>query len=101
MSGPSTCIVLVVVVAAFLYAVVSLLYGLVTGRQLMGLSPSRSHLSDLLVFGAGGSAALFVVLCPNGNGDYARYLTPAVIFAAVLAALVVSHLMTFVRTARP
>jgi hypothetical protein len=91
-------IVLVVVVAAFLYAVVSLLYGLATGRQLMGLSPSRSHLSDLLVFGAGGSAALFVVLCPNGNGDYARYLTPAVIFAAVLAALVVSHLMTFVRT---
>jgi hypothetical protein len=65
-------IVLVVVVGAFLYAVVSLVYGLATGRQLMGLSPSRSHLSDLLVLGAGGSAALFVVLCPNGNGDYAR-----------------------------
>jgi len=94
-------IVLVVVVAAFLYAVVSLVYGIVTGQQLMGLSPSRSHLNDLLMFGAGGSAALFVVLCPNGNGDYARYLTPAVIFAAVLAASVVAHLMALVRTTRP
>jgi len=93
-------LVLVVVVAAFVYAVVSLLIGIATGRQFMGLSQSRSHLNDLLVFGAGGSAALFVVLCPNGNGDYARYLTPAVIFAAVIAASVVSHLMTSVRTAR-
>jgi hypothetical protein len=93
-------LVLVVVVAAFLYAVVSLVFGFVTGRQLMGLSPSRSQLNDLLLFGAGGSAALFVALCPNGNGDYARYLTPAVIFAAVLAASVVAHLMTFVRTDR-
>jgi hypothetical protein len=93
-------LVLVVVVAAFVFAVVSLVFGAVTGRQLLALSPARSHLNDLLLSGAGGSAALFVVLCPNGNGDYARYLTPAVIFAAVLAASVVAHVMTLVRTER-
>jgi hypothetical protein len=90
-------LVLVVVVLSLFYAVVSLGFGLVTGRELTGLSPSRSHLNDLLLFGAGGSAGLFVVLCPNDNGDYARYLTAAVIFAAVLAGSMVAHMMTFMR----
>jgi hypothetical protein len=90
-------LVLIVVVLSLLYAVVSLGFGLATGRELTGLSPSRSHLHDLLLFGAAGSAGLFVVLCPNGNGDYARYLTAAVIFAAVLAGSVVAHMMTISR----
>jgi hypothetical protein len=90
-------VALVVVVLCILYAAASLAFGLATGRELTGLSPSRSHLHDLLLFGAGGSAGLFVALCPNTNGDYARYLTAAVIFATLLAASVIAHLMTMVR----
>jgi len=93
-------LVLAVVVASLLFAVASLGLGVATGRHLTGLSPSRSHLNDLLLLGSAGSAGLFVVLCPNGNGDYARYLTPAVVLGAVLAASVVAHLSTLLTSER-
>jgi hypothetical protein len=93
-------LVLVVVALAVCLAMVSLVYGVVRAKSLLDIDPSRSLLHDLLLFGAGGSAGLFVVLCPNGNGDYARYLTPAIVFAAVLAASLSGHVLTKVSDAR-
>lgn len=84
---------LAVVLGALLLEVVSLLYGLARGKSMMGISPRRWHLNDLLLCGVGGSIALFIYLCPNGNGDYARYLTPAVVYAALLATTVVAQLL--------
>ncbi|HVB04696.1 MAG TPA: hypothetical protein VNF07_00380 [Acidimicrobiales bacterium] len=46
----------------------------------------RFRLDDLLVLGFLGDLALFEVLTLSKNPGYARYLTPAVIFAVLLAA---------------
>jgi hypothetical protein len=85
---------LVLVLAALALSVLSVAYGLIRGRSPMALSPRRSHLNDLLLCGVAGSIALFIYLCPNGNGDYARYLTPAVIYAALLTTCVVAQLVS-------
>jgi hypothetical protein len=88
-------VALAVVVAGVLCAVASLLHGAVRGRDRRtegGDAADESfHLDDLLVFGVAGSLAIFVYLCPNGNGDYARYLTPAVLFSALLASRWLAH----------
>lgn len=85
---------LVVVLSSLLFALVSLLFGLVRGRPMLAISAPRAHLNDLLLCGVGGSIALFIYLCPNGNGDYARYLTPAAIYAALLAAAIVAQVLS-------
>ena len=85
---------LVMVLAAIALSILFVGYGLIRGRSPMALSPRRSHLNDLLLCGVGGSVALFIYLCPNGNGDYARYLTPAVIYAALLTTCIVAEVVS-------
>lgn len=82
--GPFRYMGLAIVLAGLLIAIASITYGVARGRSLLCFSSTREHLQDMLLLGVGGSIALFIYLCPNGNGDYARYLTPAAIFAAVI-----------------
>jgi hypothetical protein len=93
-------LLLFVVLSAIGFAIASLLFGVVRAKPLLEISASRTLVQDLLLFGTAGSFGLFVVLAPSDNGDLARYLTPAVIFAAVLAGSVVGHLLDRLRDGR-
>jgi len=50
-----------------------------------GRGPASWHLDDVLVLAFFGDIAVFVILTPAANPAFARYLTAAVIFGAVLA----------------
>jgi hypothetical protein len=93
-------LLLFVVLSAIGFAIASLLSGVLRAKPLLEMSASRTLVQDLLLFGTAGSFGLFVVLAPSDNGDLARYLTPAVIFAAVLAGSVVGHLFDRLRDGR-
>jgi hypothetical protein len=93
-------LLLFVVLSAIGFEVVSLLISVVRAKPLLEIDASRAFFQDLLLFGAAGSVGLFVVLSPNDNGDYARYLTPAVIFTVILAGSVVGHVLARVRDNR-
>jgi hypothetical protein len=93
-------LLLIVVLSAIGFEVVALLFGVVCAKPLFEMSPARALVHDLLLFGIVGSVGLFVVLAPSNDGDLARYLTPAVIFAAVLAGSVVGHVLGRLRDRR-
>jgi hypothetical protein len=84
-------LLLVVVLSAIGFECVALLSGVIRAKPLLEMSASRTLVQDLLLFGTAGSVGLFVVLAPSDDGDLARYVTPAVIFATVLAGSVVGH----------
>jgi hypothetical protein len=85
---------LILVLAGVGYALAGLIRGVVRGVN-RPTSPGRSdvewRLEDLLVLGLGADLALFVESCPNNNGDYARYLTAAVIIGVILAGRLVGR----------
>lgn len=81
---------LAAVVAGVAWAAVSLLHGMFVGRP-GSLGGADWRIDDLLVLGALGDALMFGYLTPSANDQYARYLTPGVIFGSVLAARLVSR----------
>jgi hypothetical protein len=97
---------LALIIAAGLVALGSLLYGVVTGRSGTGRRDGRHRstaraetarretwrLDDFLLIGIVGDLVLFVELTlQSNNTQFARYLTPGVIFAAVLAGRLVAR----------
>lgn len=89
---------LILVAVVGLASIYFLLRGLVKGEQNIGQNLHRPHhnnraqrIDAFLLFGVAGSIADFIVLCPNTNGSYARYLSAAAIFAAILAARYVTR----------
>jgi len=93
-------LMLFVVLSAIALEVVALIVGAVRARPFQEMHQSRVLVQDLLLFGTAGSVGLFVVLSPNDDGDYARYLTPAVIFGVVLAGSVVGQVFSRVSSSR-
>jgi len=81
---------LLVVVVCVLFALVSLLKAIVTGRSSAG-SDETWRLDDVLVLAFFADVVLFVLLTPAPNDSYARYLTTSIIFGAVLAGRVVTR----------
>lgn len=55
-------------------------------------SPESWRLDDLLLFGVAGSVLLYLGLALSGTPNYARYLTAAIVFGAVLAGRWVTRL---------
>jgi len=92
-------IAILVVIAAVAGAGLALVWGVVRGRpSSVGASSEGSwRLDDMLLFGVLGSAAAFDVLAESYNAGYARYLTAAIIFGAVLAGRVVGGTIQHLR----
>ncbi|MHB1782676.1 MAG: hypothetical protein ACYCTE_08300 [Acidimicrobiales bacterium] len=87
---------LALVVAGVLVASVDLVRGVLVGHPNRGRVPDGSEpwrLDDLLVLAFFGSVAVFVILTPVASPPYARYLTPAVAFGAILAGRLVARLV--------
>jgi len=82
---------LVVVIVAVALAVADLARG--TARRGDSAEQSTWRLDDLLLMGLVGDLAVFVAVAPNGNGDYARYLSAGVIFGSILAGRRVGKLL--------
>lgn len=87
----------VVILVGFVIALGSVVRGAVMGR-------SDEHgwwrLDDLLLCGCLGDLCLFEVLTLSKNASYARYLTPAVILAVLLAARIVGRQVAATSTPR-
>jgi hypothetical protein len=84
---------IVIVGAGVLWAVGATLAGALFAHRSPPGDQAGWRIDDLLVFGVVGDLALFVGLTPNDNGNYARYLTAAVIFGTILAARTVARLL--------
>ena len=78
------------VAAGVLVGVALLVSGAVRGRR---SSDERGawRIEDLLIGGLLGDLVLFVILTPNDNGNYARYLTAGLVYGVILAARVVGR----------
>ncbi len=84
------------VVAGVAVASVDLVRGVLRGlpgRSTRGDGPELWRLDDLLVLAFFGSVSVFVILTPVASPPYARYLTPAVVFGAILAGRLVARLL--------
>jgi hypothetical protein len=93
-------LLLFIVLSALGFAVVTLLFGVARAKPFLETGASRTLFQDLLLFGAAGSVGLFVVLSPTDNGDYARYLTPAIVFTVVLAGSVLGQVLARLHDSR-
>ena len=80
---------LVLVLVAIVLSAARIVRGVALGDK--GAPERGVGLDDLLTMALLGDLAVFVLVTPDGNGDYARYLTAGVIFAAVLAGRVVAR----------
>lgn len=83
-------IALAAVVTGIAWAAASLVRNMLAGRP-GSLGDADWRIDDLLVLGVIGDALMFGYLTPSANDQYARYLTPGVIFGSVLAARLVSR----------
>jgi hypothetical protein len=90
---------LLVVLAGVGLGVGGMVRGIFSPRR-VARAPVEWRLDDLLVLGLFADLALFVLTCPNNNGDYARYLTAAVILGAILAGRLVGRVAARVRPQR-
>lgn len=92
---------LVIVLGALAVSLVRMVGGALLGAQRGEHAAGEGwRLDDLLVIAFAGDLATFVVVSGTGNGHYARYLTPGVIFAAVLAGRRVGELADVLRRRR-
>lgn len=83
----------VLVAAAVLVATVRLVTRLVRPRQAPVAGTSLALLEDCLLFGLVADLAVFVVGAASNNPEYAKYLTPGVIFAVVLGGRLVAQMV--------
>ncbi len=83
-----------VVCGAVASAAIALVWGFARGRpSVVGRSSDAAwRLDDLLLFGALGAFAAFIVLAASNNPAYGRYLTAGIIFGSILAGRVVGRL---------
>ncbi|HVB05308.1 MAG TPA: hypothetical protein VNF07_03545 [Acidimicrobiales bacterium] len=88
---------LVVVLAGVLAALYSLLRGAAFGTGGDTAEVASWRLEDLLLLGIVGDLVLFVWGSPNGHAEYAKYLTPGVVFGVVLAARAAGRLVAGLR----
>lgn len=90
----------IVVLGAAAAALVALVWGIVRGRTtVVGVAGREAwRLDDLLVFGGIASCVTFVVAAFTPTPQFARYLTAAVIFGAILAGRIVGRLAGTVRS---
>lgn len=79
------------VIACVLVALASYLWTTARGMRRTRRSARSVRIDAFLLFGASGSMASFIGLCPNGNADYGRYLVAAAIFLAILCCRVVAR----------
>ena len=88
-----------VVFGAVASAAIALVWGFVRGRpSVVGRSSEAAwRLDDLLLFGALGSFAAFIVLAASNNPAYGRYLTAGIIFGSILSGRVVGRLVQDLR----
>ena len=77
---------LLVVIVAGLVTVGLFIRSLWFGVSRIALSEEKLRIDLFLLIGAAGSIASYVVLTPNNNGSYVRYLSAAAIFLAILGA---------------
>jgi hypothetical protein len=90
--------------AGFVVGLACLLLGVVSGQPRIGVqgmttrSRSSYRLNDLLVLGVLGDALTFVALRYDFTG--LRYLTPGIVFASILGALLIGHLVISVKNLR-
>jgi len=91
---------LVLLCAGLLAGIVALGGGMFRARPFPPQIGESWRIDDLLVFGVIGDLALFVWASPSGNFEYAKYLTAAVVFGAILAARLVGHGVGRIRSTR-
>jgi len=84
---------LLAVVAAVVVAAVRLVRGAWTGAQRADETSTGWRLDDLLVLACVVDLPLFVVLTTSNDANFVRYLTPLVLFGAVLAGREVGRLV--------
>lgn len=89
---------LALVVFAVLMVLTTLVGALIFGARAAGPGNRSQRLDELLLFGTAGSIASFIVLCPNNNADYARYLTAAVICSTVLGGRLLTRMLVAYRS---
>ncbi|HEY7048977.1 MAG TPA: hypothetical protein VH373_17275 [Jatrophihabitantaceae bacterium] len=89
---------LLAVTAAAVAAAVRLVRGAWTGAQRADDASSGWRLDDLLVLACLIDLPLFVVLTTSGDANFVRYLTPLVLFGAVLAGREAGRLVEAVGT---
>ena len=83
---------LVVIVAGVLAALAAMLHGTIAGRPGRVVTGRDWHVDDLLLFAFLGDLGVFARLDEAGVDVFARYLTAAVIFGAVLGGRLVGRL---------
>lgn len=84
---------LFVVVGSVLLAALGLLEGLWRGKAAKhARSRAKYRLDDFLVVAFMADVTTFVLITPNNDPSYARYLTPAYIFGSILAARIVTRI---------
>lgn len=76
---------LCVVAAGVAFSLFVFLRGLIIGDHKAKRSGRSLRIDALLLSGIAGSIGTYVYLCPNNNGDYARYLVAALIFGTILS----------------
>lgn len=86
-----------VVAIAILGALVGVISAVIRPQPDASDSPGSWRLDDLLLIGFFGDLVTFVVLSPTSNSNYVRYLTPGVIFGAILAGRMIGRVASSLR----
>lgn len=86
---------ILVVFATVAGTALAVVWGVLRGRpSVVGAGSQVAwRLDDMLLFGALGSAAAFIVLAASYNPAYGRYLTAGIIFGAILSGRVVGRVV--------
>lgn len=82
-----------VILLAVLLTLARLVFGVVAGSGRATVSSQSWRLDDLLVISIVGDVGSYVLAAGNDNPQYAKYLTPGVIFATVLAGRLLGRLV--------
>lgn len=87
-------------IAGILIALVNLARSIIGPARKSASEPLRWHLDDLLLIGFFGDLCTFVLFSPNASSGGLRYLTPGVIFGAILAGRATSRAIESLRGIR-
>jgi hypothetical protein len=87
---------LVIIVAAVLAAAIGLLRGLAGSRARL-VGGDEHYIDDFFVLGLVADVGFFVFVAQSGNLEFVKYLTPGVVFAAVLVGRAAGRVTPFVK----